>query len=83
MKATSTSSAAILTLVVVVACESLNPNTTPTSFTGMLTFASFNPYTGPDAGFGPEMSAGCIAAVNVINQSGGVLGHQTQCVRTY
>ena len=82
MKATSTSSAAILTLVVVAACGSLNPNTTPTSFTGVLTFASFNPYTGPDAGFGPEMSAGCIAAVNVINQSGGVLGHQTQCVET-
>jgi len=46
----------------------------------MLTFASFNPFTGPDASFGPEMQAGCIVAAHLINKSDGVLGHQVQCL---
>ena len=40
----------------------------------------FNPFTGADGAFGPEMAGGCIPAVNLINQSGGVLGHQLNCV---
>lgn len=36
-------------------------------------------FTGADAGYGPEVLAGCIPAVNLINKSGGVLGHKVQC----
>lgn len=40
-----------------------------------LTFAMFNPYTGPDASFGPNDGAGCYPAAKVIAAAGGVLGH--------
>lgn len=70
----------ILTAVVLAACGSTAPSATPKSYTGTLTFASFNPFTGPDASFGPEMQAGCIVAAHLINKGGGVLGHQVQCV---
>ena len=62
------------------ACGTSTQSATPKSYSGTLTFASFNPFTGPDASFGPEMQAGCIVAVHLINKSGGVLGHQAQCV---
>src|ERR1035437_6270243 len=45
-----------------------------------LAIGEFNPFTGPDASYGPEMAAGCIPAVNLINQAGGVLGHKLECV---
>ncbi len=48
---------------------------------GPLTFVTFNPYSGPDASFGPELGAGCYPAAKVIQQAGGVLGHtQIKCV---
>jgi branched-chain amino acid transport system substrate-binding protein len=46
---------------------------------GTLTIANFNPFSGADADFGPEMTAGCIPAVKLINQAGGVLGNQMTC----
>jgi len=52
---------------------------TPRTMTGPLVIASFNPYSGPDAGFGPEEYAGCYVAIGLINQAGGVLGHQLEC----
>jgi ABC-type branched-subunit amino acid transport system substrate-binding protein len=73
-------SLAVGALLVLAACGSTTPSATPKTYTGMLTFASFNPFTGPDASFGPEMAAGCIPAANLINQAGGVLGHQVQCI---
>ena len=33
-----------------------------------------NPFTGPDAAFGPEMNGGCVPAIRLINAGGGVLG---------
>jgi branched-chain amino acid transport system substrate-binding protein len=39
-------------------------------------------FTGPDAPFGPETMAGCVPAVRLINQAGGVLGHSVQCAST-
>src|SRR5438270_5778025 len=62
------------------ACGTSTQAAQPKSYNGDLTFASFNPFTGPDASFGPEMDAGCITAVHLINKAGGVLGHQAQCV---
>ncbi len=46
---------------------------------GPLTVAAFNPFSGGDAAFGPEMLGGCEPAVSLINQAGGVLGHKVSC----
>jgi branched-chain amino acid transport system substrate-binding protein len=71
----------IVAAVLLASCGNTSQGATPKIYTGPLTFASFNPFTGPDASFGPEMTAGCAPAVRVINQAGGVLGHQVQCSR--
>jgi branched-chain amino acid transport system substrate-binding protein len=42
-----------------------------------LAFATVQPYTGPNASFGPELGAGCYPAARVIAAAGGVLGHKT------
>src|SRR5713226_3876494 len=71
---------AAVAVVVVAACGSTTPSATQKTYTGTLTFASFNPFTGTDASFGPEMQSGCVVAAHLINKSGGVLGHQVQCL---
>src|SRR5258706_3245254 len=80
----SSSSAVIcflaLATLMVAACGSTSAAATPKTYTGMLTFAGFQPFTGPDAAFGPELMAGCFPAVSLINAAGGILGHQTQCI---
>ncbi len=45
--------------------------------TGTLVYAAFNPFSGPDASFGPEEMAGCIPAAAAIEAAGGVLLHKT------
>lgn len=52
------------------------------SGTGALTFAVFNPFSGPDASFGPEQLAGCIPAAAAISAAGGILGHKTVTCKT-
>ncbi len=47
---------------------------------GPLVIGAFNPFSGPDASFGPEMMAGCLPAVSLINKAGGVLGHTMKCL---
>lgn len=44
---------------------------------GPLEFAAFDPFSGPDAAFGPEQMAGCAPAARMIEVDGGVLGHKT------
>jgi ABC-type branched-subunit amino acid transport system substrate-binding protein len=44
------------------------------------TVIAFNPFTGPDASFGPEMMAGCQPAVRSVNAAGGVLGVKLSCL---
>jgi branched-chain amino acid transport system substrate-binding protein len=46
-----------------------------------LVVGEFNPFSGPDAAFGPEMVGGCAPAVALINAGGGVLGHHLTCVQ--
>jgi ABC-type branched-subunit amino acid transport system substrate-binding protein len=46
-----------------------------------LVVGEFNPFSGPDAAFGPEIVGGCIPAIRLINAGGGVLGHQMSCVQ--
>jgi len=49
---------------------------------GALTFAVFNPFSGPDASFGPEQLAGCIPAAAAISAAGGILGHKMVTCKT-
>jgi ABC-type branched-subunit amino acid transport system substrate-binding protein len=44
-----------------------------------LTVAAFNPFTGPDAAYGPEMMAGCLTAAAEVNAAGGVLSNKVVC----
>jgi ABC-type branched-subunit amino acid transport system substrate-binding protein len=44
-----------------------------------LTVAAFNPFTGPDAAYGPEMMAGCLTAAAEVNAAGGVLTDKVVC----
>ncbi len=52
----------------------------PAASHGDLTIGSFSTYTGPNATLGPEQVAGCYTAETLINQAGGVLGHQVRCL---
>ncbi len=53
---------------------------TPAAATSTIVIGNFNPFSGADASFGPEMVAGCQPAVRLINAGGGVLGHKFSCV---
>jgi ABC-type branched-subunit amino acid transport system substrate-binding protein len=69
--------AAAALLVSATACSSAQPaaQENPT-----LTVAAFNPFSGNDQTFGPEMWAGCQAAATAINAAGGVLTHKVACM---
>lgn len=54
--------------------------TSSTSKTGTLAIGEVNPFTGPQSADGGEMIAGCLPAVRLINQAGGVMGHKLTCV---
>jgi ABC-type branched-subunit amino acid transport system substrate-binding protein len=72
--------ASVVSLLVLAACSSSSGNNASgTPDTSPLTIGAFNPFSGPDASFGPEMMSGCFPAVAVINTAGGVLGHQLNC----
>ena len=68
--------AAVLAVSATAACSSAQSGAVTNS---TLTVAAFNPFTGPDASFGPEMMAGCQAAATAINAAGGVLSHKVAC----
>jgi branched-chain amino acid transport system substrate-binding protein len=67
-----------LALAALAACGSSGSGSTSAS---TLVVGEFNPFTGHDAAFGPEMVGGCIPAVRLINADKGVLGHQLSCVQ--
>src|SRR5271169_888382 len=69
--------AAILAVSSTAACSSAQAGAVQDS---TLTVAAFNPFSGPDGSFGPEMWAGCEAAVTAINAAGGVLTHKVACM---
>jgi ABC-type branched-subunit amino acid transport system substrate-binding protein len=68
--------AAAVLAVSAAACSSAQSGTVTNS---TLTVAAFNPFTGPDASFGPEMMAGCLTAASAVNAAGGVLGNKVAC----
>src|ERR1700686_4556429 len=53
----------------------------PRTMTGALTIANLQPFSGADADFGTLMYAGCYAAVQLINRTGGALGHPLNCAK--
>lgn len=76
--------------LVLAACSSGSNNATANSgtstsssggsgTTAALTVATFNPFSGSDASFGPTMKDGCDVAAMYINKAGGVLGHNINC----
>jgi ABC-type branched-subunit amino acid transport system substrate-binding protein len=67
-----------LALLTLAACGSAGGGGSASS---TLVVGEFNPFSGPDAAFGPEMVGGCIPAVRLINADGGVLGHKMTCVQ--
>ena len=69
--------AAVLMVSATAACSSAQAGAAKNS---TLTVAAFNPFSGPDQTFGPEMWAGCEAAATAINAAGGVLGHKLGCM---
>jgi len=76
MRARSFVSALVSMLVVLTACSGSGGGKSSAS---PLVVGAFNPFSGADASFGPEMMSGCIPAANVINADGGVLGHKLTC----
>src|SRR5579864_7971274 len=68
--------AAAALLVSATACSSAQPGAVTNS---TLTVAAFNPFSGNDQSFGPEMWAGCQAAATAINAAGGVLTDKVAC----
>jgi branched-chain amino acid transport system substrate-binding protein len=78
MRFAVTAIGAALALIAVGACGSSGSGG---SAPATLVVGEFNPFTGPDAAFGPEMVGGCIPAIKLINASGGVLGHHLGCVQ--
>lgn len=61
------------------ACSSPSSGNTAQS-NGPLQIAIFESFSGANAAYGPEAAAGCYPAIRLINQEGGVLGHQLTCV---
>jgi branched-chain amino acid transport system substrate-binding protein len=68
---------AVLTVSAAAACSSSAQSGAVQHST--LTVVSFNPFSGPDASFGPEMVAGCQAAATAVNAASGVLGNKVAC----
>jgi ABC-type branched-subunit amino acid transport system substrate-binding protein len=68
--------AAAVLAVSAAGCSSAQSGTVTNS---TLTVAAFNPFTGPDASYGPEMMAGCLTAANAVNAAGGVLSNKVAC----
>jgi len=77
MRIAVTSLGVALTLAVAAACSSASGGG---SHPATLVVGEFNPFSGPDAAFGPEMVGGCVPAVRLINADGGVLRHRLTCV---
>ena len=78
MRLAVTALGAALALLSVAACSSSAGGSSSAS---TLVVGEFNPFTGPDAAFGPEMNGGCVPAIRLINANGGVLGHHMSCVQ--
>src|SRR5580700_748125 len=62
--------------LVLAACGSSSPSSTGGQ---TLVIANFDPASGPNAAYAAFEQAGCVPAINLINQDGGVLGDKLTC----
>jgi branched-chain amino acid transport system substrate-binding protein len=69
---------ALATALVLAACGGSAGSTPPTQ-TGALSLGVIAPFTGPAAEFGTLLTAPCLAATDLINANGGIMGHQVNC----
>ena len=76
VRALAAAAAVLTVLATAAACSSSQSGTVKNS---TLAVVAFNPFTGPDASFGPEMMAGCQPAARAINAAGGVLTDKIVC----
>jgi ABC-type branched-subunit amino acid transport system substrate-binding protein len=76
VRALAAAAAVLTVLATAAACSSSQSGTVKNS---TLAVVAFNPFTGPDASFGPEMMAGCQPAARAINAAGGVLSDKIVC----
>lgn len=73
----------ILAVFMTAACTDSKDSTSSNSTDeggGTLTIANVQPFSGTNAAYGPEQQAGCVSAVNLINDAGGVLGNTFECI---
>ena len=70
---------ALAAIAVAASSSTASSSTGKSSSAGKLAIVDFNPFTGPDASYGPYDMAGCLPAVRLINMAGGVLGHELTC----
>jgi ABC-type branched-subunit amino acid transport system substrate-binding protein len=71
---------AALAAALVAACSGGASTSGGQKQTGPLSVGVIAPFTGPAAQFGKLLSAPCYAGTKLINDAGGVLGHQLACV---
>jgi ABC-type branched-subunit amino acid transport system substrate-binding protein len=81
MRVAVTVLAAVLAVASAAGCSSSPGSGGSSAPAPVLVVGEFNPFTGPDAAFGPEMVGGCVPAVRLINAGGGVMGHKMSCVQ--
>jgi ABC-type branched-subunit amino acid transport system substrate-binding protein len=65
--------------LVLAACGSNSSTANKNTQKGAINIGVIAPFTGPAAQFGKLLSAPCLAATYLINQEGGILGHQVNC----
>jgi len=71
---------AVAIALAMTACSSSSTGAKGTTTGGTLTIAMVEAFTGPNSIDGIAAAAGCYPAARVVDESGGVLGHQIQCV---
>jgi len=73
-------SALVLVVAFALAMTACSSGTSGGTASGPLTIAMVEAFTGPNSIDGIAAAAGCYPAARVVDQSGGVLGHQIRCV---
>ena len=74
------SPAALAAVLALVACGGGGGTSSgPPTQTGDLALGVIAPFTGPAAEFGTLLTAPCLAATDLINADGGVMGHKVNC----
>jgi ABC-type branched-subunit amino acid transport system substrate-binding protein len=70
---------ALVAAFVLAACGGGGGGSAPPTQSGPLSLGVIAPFTGPAAEFGTLLTAPCLAATDLINAAGGVMGHTVNC----